>query len=82
MLQYWDMRLLANILDFSLLLGENGKNTNEEFVLQTYLMASTGKQQESHIINRGKKNFKIDVTTSQLWLPAKKLQAKRLRTLG
>ena len=40
MLQYWGMRLLVNILDISLLLGENSKNTSEEIFLQTYLMAS------------------------------------------
>ena len=43
------------------------------------LITGSGK---SHVINQGKKKLKIDVTTSHLRLPTKKLQVKRLRTLG
>ena len=50
------MRLLANFLDFPLLMDENAKNSNEKIYFPTYQMVSAGRWQERSCDQRRNKS--------------------------
>ena len=64
------MRLLRKLLDFWLLMAPNDKFSNEKFFLQ--MVSAAGWWERSRDQMRKKQQMR-DVTTSHLWLPAKKL---------